>query len=37
MQPFWDLLWDPVPEVDDESFYVERVRELHDDGGRRAA
>ena len=30
MQPYWDLLWDPVPEVDDESFYVNRVRQLHD-------
>ena len=30
VQPFWDLLWDPIPEVDDESFYVDRVRELHD-------
>jgi len=28
--PFWDLLWDPVAEVDDESFYVDRVRQLHD-------
>ncbi|HET6148258.1 MAG TPA: asparagine synthase (glutamine-hydrolyzing) [Polyangia bacterium] len=30
VQPFWDLLWDPVPEVDDEKFYVDKVRELHD-------
>src|SRR5262245_26400474 len=30
VKPFWDLLWDPVPEVDDESFYVDRVRKLHD-------
>jgi len=30
VQPYWDLLWDPVPEVDDESFYVNRVRQLHD-------
>jgi len=27
---YWDLLWDPVPEVDDEKFYVDRVRKLHD-------
>ena len=30
VKPFWDLLWDPVAEVDDESFYVDRVRKLHD-------
>jgi asparagine synthase (glutamine-hydrolysing) len=30
VQPFWDLLWDPIPEVDNESFYVDKVRELHD-------
>jgi asparagine synthase (glutamine-hydrolysing) len=30
VKPFWDLLWDPVPEVDDEAFYVNRVRQLHD-------
>src|SRR5262245_16765775 len=30
VKPFWDLLWDPVPEVDDERFYVDRVRQLHD-------
>jgi asparagine synthase (glutamine-hydrolysing) len=30
VQPFWDLLWDPIPEVDDEKFYVDRVRQLHD-------
>jgi asparagine synthase (glutamine-hydrolysing) len=30
VQPFWDLLWDPVAEVDDETFYIERVRQLHD-------
>jgi asparagine synthase (glutamine-hydrolysing) len=30
VQPFWDLLWDPVPEIDDEKFYVDKVRELHD-------
>ncbi|HEY2900584.1 MAG TPA: asparagine synthase (glutamine-hydrolyzing) [Polyangia bacterium] len=32
---FWDLLWDPVPEVDDEKFYVNRVRELHEGAVRR--
>jgi asparagine synthase (glutamine-hydrolysing) len=26
---YWDLLDDPIAERDDESFYVERVRELH--------
>jgi asparagine synthase (glutamine-hydrolysing) len=26
---YWDLLDDPIPERDDEAFYVERVRELH--------
>jgi len=30
VEPFWDLLWDAVPEVDDENFYVDRVRKLHD-------
>jgi len=30
VKPFWDLLWDPVAEVDDESFYVNRVRQLHE-------
>ena len=30
VKPFWDLLWDPVAEVDDEAFYVDRVRKLHD-------
>jgi asparagine synthase (glutamine-hydrolysing) len=30
VQPFWDLLWDPIPEIDDEKFYVDKVRELHD-------
>jgi asparagine synthase (glutamine-hydrolysing) len=30
VKPFWDLLWDPIPEVDDEAFYVDRVRQLHD-------
>ncbi|HVR63399.1 MAG TPA: asparagine synthase (glutamine-hydrolyzing) [Polyangia bacterium] len=34
-KPFWDLLWDPVPEVDDEQFYVKRVRELHEGAVRR--
>jgi asparagine synthase (glutamine-hydrolysing) len=28
--PFWDLLWDPVAEQDSESFYVDKVRALHD-------
>ncbi|HXI55149.1 MAG TPA: asparagine synthase (glutamine-hydrolyzing), partial [Polyangia bacterium] len=32
---FWDLLQDPVPEVDDEQFYVKRVRELHEGAVRR--
>ncbi|HEY7373228.1 MAG TPA: asparagine synthase-related protein, partial [Polyangia bacterium] len=30
VKPFWDLLWDPVPEVDNEAFYVDKVRALHD-------
>jgi asparagine synthase (glutamine-hydrolysing) len=30
IKPFWDLLWDPIQEVDDESFYVDKVRKLHD-------
>jgi asparagine synthase (glutamine-hydrolysing) len=30
VQPFWDLLWDPVTEVDDERFYVDKVKQLHD-------
>jgi asparagine synthase (glutamine-hydrolysing) len=30
VEPYWDLLWDAVPEVDDEAFYVDRVRKLHD-------
>ena len=30
VQPYWDLLWDAIPEVDDEKFYVDKVRELHD-------
>lgn len=29
-QQYWDLLWDPIPEVDDEAFYVNKVRQLHD-------
>jgi asparagine synthase (glutamine-hydrolysing) len=28
-QKYWDLLDDPIPEVDDENFYIERVREIH--------
>jgi asparagine synthase (glutamine-hydrolysing) len=30
VKPFWDLLWDPIPEVDNERYYVDRVRQLHD-------
>jgi asparagine synthase (glutamine-hydrolysing) len=30
VKPYWDLLWDAIPEVDDEKFYVDKVRELHD-------
>jgi asparagine synthase (glutamine-hydrolysing) len=30
VKPYWDLLWEPVAEVDDEAFYVDRVRKLHD-------
>ena len=30
VKPYWDLLWDPIPEVNDEAFYVNRVRQLHD-------
>src|SRR5439155_19025527 len=26
---FWDLAEEPIPERDDETFYIERVRELH--------
>jgi asparagine synthase (glutamine-hydrolysing) len=29
LRRYWDLLDDPIPEGDDEAFYVERVRELH--------
>lgn len=29
VQPYWDLLKDPIPESSDEHFYVERVRALH--------
>jgi asparagine synthase (glutamine-hydrolysing) len=29
LQRYWDLLADPVPESNDERFYVDRVRELH--------
>jgi asparagine synthase (glutamine-hydrolysing) len=29
LRRYWDLLDDPLPERDDEAFYVERVRELH--------
>src|SRR4029079_14413541 len=31
VKQFWDLLWDAVPEVDDEKFYVDKVRQLHDE------
>jgi asparagine synthase (glutamine-hydrolysing) len=30
VRPFWTLLQDPIPEVDDERFYVDKVRALHD-------
>jgi asparagine synthase (glutamine-hydrolysing) len=30
VQPFWDLLWDPIAERNDEAFYVDTVRKLHD-------
>ncbi len=29
LERYWDLLADPIPESNDETFYVERVRELH--------
>ena len=29
LERYWDLLSDPVPESNDENFYVDRVRELH--------
>jgi len=29
VEPYWDLLDHPLPESDDEQFYVERVRALH--------
>jgi len=29
LKKFWDLLDNPIPEVEDERFYVDRVRELH--------
>ena len=29
VEPYWDLLRYPVPESDDERFYVDRVRALH--------
>ncbi len=32
---FWDLLMDAVPEVDDENFYVKKVKELHESSVRR--
>jgi asparagine synthase (glutamine-hydrolysing) len=30
VEPYWDLLQHPVPESDDEQFYVQRVRALHE-------
>ncbi|HTA21043.1 MAG TPA: asparagine synthase (glutamine-hydrolyzing) [Polyangia bacterium] len=30
VQPYWDLLWNAIPERDDEKFYVDKVRALHD-------
>jgi asparagine synthase (glutamine-hydrolysing) len=30
VEPYWNLLQDPIAEVDDERFYVDRVRSLHD-------
>jgi asparagine synthase (glutamine-hydrolysing) len=30
VKPFWDLLWDAIPERDDERFYIDTVRQLHD-------
>jgi asparagine synthase (glutamine-hydrolysing) len=35
LERYWDLLADPVPEVADEQFYVNRVRELHAQSVRR--
>ena len=29
LQRYWDLLADPLPESNDEKFYVDRVRQLH--------
>ena len=29
LESYWDLLRDPIPERDDEAFYVDRVRQLH--------
>src|SRR5262249_46296383 len=29
LEGYWDLLQDPIPETDDERFYVDRVRALH--------
>lgn len=26
---YWDLLWEPIPERDEETFYVDSVRRLH--------
>jgi asparagine synthase (glutamine-hydrolysing) len=30
VKPYWDLLWDAIPEQDNERFYIDKVRELHD-------
>ncbi|MCS6912735.1 MAG: asparagine synthase (glutamine-hydrolyzing) [Myxococcales bacterium] len=37
LERYWDLLDDPIAERDDESFYVQRVRELHEAAVRRRA
>jgi len=29
LEQYWDLVQDPIPEQDDERFYVDRARELH--------
>ena len=35
LERFWDLLDNPVEERDDEAFYVDRVRQLHEEAVRR--
>ncbi|HTS61392.1 MAG TPA: asparagine synthase (glutamine-hydrolyzing) [Candidatus Acidoferrales bacterium] len=35
VEPYWDLLANPMPESDDERYYVERVRDLHSQALRR--